>query len=146
MLLKLSGNASGVLTATQIAAGEENNVKIRVYGEKGGLEWQQSDANTLQVKWLDKPAEIWRTGAGYLSSYAQHNTRTPPGHPEGYLEAFANLYRNFAECVEARLEGKQPKPESLDYPGIEEGVRGMAFIENVIASGKSEQKWLDFTV
>ncbi|MBE9667372.1 Gfo/Idh/MocA family oxidoreductase [Mucilaginibacter boryungensis] len=146
VLLKLSGNASGVLTATQIAAGEENNVKIRVYGEKGGLEWQQSDANTLQIKWLDKPAEIWRTGAGYLSSYAQHNTRTPPGHPEGYLEAFANLYRNFAECVEADLEGKQPKPESLDYPGIEEGVRGMAFIENVIASGKSEQKWLDFTV
>jgi predicted dehydrogenase len=146
VLLKLSGNASGVLIATQIAAGEENNVKIRVYGEKGGLEWQQSDANTLQIKWLDKPAEIWRTGAGYLSSYAQHNSRTPPGHPEGYLEAFANLYRNFAECVEAGLEGKPPKPESLDYPGIEEGVRGMAFIENVIASGKSEQKWMDFTV
>jgi predicted dehydrogenase len=146
VLLKLSGGASGVLMATQIAAGEENNVKVRVYGEKGGLEWQQSDANTLQVKWLDKPMEIWRTGAGYLSTYAQHNSRTPPGHPEGYLEAFANLYRNFAECVEAGLEGKQPSAESQDYPGIEAGVRGMAFIENVIASGKSEQKWIDFKI
>jgi predicted dehydrogenase len=146
VLLKLSGGASGVLMATQIAAGEENNVKVRVYGEKGGLEWQQSDANTLQVKWLDKPLEIWRTGAGYLSPYAQHNSRTPPGHPEGYLEAFANLYRNFAECVEAGLEGKQASEQSQDYPGIEAGVRGMAFIENVIASGKSEQKWIDFKI
>ena len=146
VLLKLSNGASGVLMATQIAAGEENNIRIRVYGEFGSLEWQQNDANTLQVKWPDKPMEIWRTGAGYLSSFAQHNTRTPPGHPEGYLEAFANLYRNFAECVVADLEGKQPKPESLDYPGIEDGVRGMAFIETVIASGRSGQKWIDLTI
>jgi predicted dehydrogenase len=146
VLLKLNNNASGVLMATQIAAGEENNVKVRVYGELGGLEWQQSDANTLQVKWLDKPTEIWRTGGGYVSSYAQHNTRTPAGHPEGYLEAFANLYRNFAECVNADIDGTQPKPESLDYPGIEDGVRGMAFIERVIESGKSDQKWIDFTI
>lgn len=146
VLLKLNNGASGVLMATQIAAGEENNIKIRVYGEKGGLEWQQYDANTLRVNWLDKPAEIWRTGTGYVSSFAQHNTRTPAGHPEGYLEAFANLYRNFAECVEAQLEGKTPSPESQDYPGIEDGVRGMAFIENVIASGKSGQKWIDFTI
>jgi predicted dehydrogenase len=146
VLLKLSNGASGVLMATQIAAGEENNIKIRVYGEFGSLEWQQNDANTLQVKWPDKPTEIWRTGAGYLSSFAQHNTRTPPGHPEGYLEAFANLYRNFAECIVADLEGKQPKPESLDYPGIDDGVRGMAFIETVIASGRSEQKWIDLII
>jgi predicted dehydrogenase len=146
VLLKLSNGASGVLMATQIAAGEENNIKIRVYGEFGSLEWQQNDANTLQVKWPDKPMEIWRTGAGYLSSFAQHNTRTPPGHPEGYLEAFANLYRNFAECVIADLEGKQPKPESLDYTGIEDGVRGMAFIETVIASGRSELKWIDLII
>lgn len=146
VLLKLNNGASGVLMATQIAAGEENNVKVRVYGEHGGLEWQQCDANTLQVKWLDKPMEIWRTGAGYTSSFAQHNTRTPPGHPEGYLEAFANLYRNFAECVEAGLKSKQASPESMDYPGITEGVRGMAFIEHVIESGKSEQKWIDLKV
>jgi len=146
VLLKLSGNASAVLMATQIAAGEENNIKIRVYGEHGGLEWQQSDANTLQIKWLEKPSEIWHTGGAYVSIFAQHNTRTPAGHPEGYLEAFANLYRNFAECVEAGLAGTVPAPESLDYPGIDEGVRGMAFIEAVIASGRSTQKWIDFII
>ncbi|MFD2244636.1 Gfo/Idh/MocA family protein [Pontibacter ruber] len=146
VLLKFNNGASGVLIATQVAAGEENNVKIRVYGEHGGVEWQQQDANTLQVKWLDRPTEIWRTGGGYVSTYAQHNTRTPAGHPEGYLEAFANLYRNFALCIKAELEGKQPEPEWQDYPGIEEGVRGMAFIENVVASGKSDKKWLNFTI
>lgn len=146
VLLKFDNGASGVLFATQIAAGEENNVRIRVYGEKGGLEWQQNDANTLILKWVDKPAEILRTGSAYLSSYAKHNTRTPAGHPEGYLEAFANLYRNFALTVKAYLHNATPTEECLDFPGINEGVRGMAFIENVIASGKSDKKWTDFTV
>jgi predicted dehydrogenase len=146
VLLKFNNGASGVLTASQIAAGEENNVKIRVYGEKGGLEWQQSDANTLQIKWADKPAEIWRTGGGYVSSFASHNTRTPAGHPEGYLEAFANLYRNFALSIKADMEGKTAEPEWLDFPGIEDGVRGMAFVENVIASGKSDIKWTKFNI
>jgi predicted dehydrogenase len=146
VLLKFNNGASGVLTASQIAAGDENNVKIRVYGEKGGLEWQQDIANTLLVKWLDKPAEIMRTGGGYVSSFTSHNTRTPAGHPEGYLEAFANLYRNFALSIKADMAGKTPTPEELDYPGIEEGVRGMAFVENVIASGKSDKKWTEFTI
>ena len=146
VLLKLSNGASGVLTATQIAAGEENNVRIRVYGEYGGLEWQQTDANTLLVKWLDRPAEIRRAGTGYVGAAARHNTRTPAGHPEGYLEAFANLYRNFALCLLARDAGTPPLPEALDNPGIEDGVRGMAFIENVIASSRSELKWTAFTV
>ena len=146
VLLKFNNGASGVLTASQIAAGDENNVKIRVYGEKGGLEWQQDIANTLLVKWLDKPAEIMRTGGGYVSSFASHNTRTPAGHPEGYLEAFANLYRNFALSIKADMAGKTPTPEELDYPGIEEGVRGMAFVENVTASGKSDKKWTEFTI
>ncbi|WPU92314.1 Gfo/Idh/MocA family oxidoreductase [Mucilaginibacter sabulilitoris] len=145
-LLKFNNGASGVLTATQIAAGEENNVKIRVYGEKGGLEWHQSDANSLTLMYTDKPMEVWRTGAGYTSSFAQHNTRTPPGHPEGYLEAFANLYRNFALTVKASIAGKTPSPEEQDYPGIKDGVRGMAFIENVIASGKSDKKWTEFSI
>ena len=144
--LKFDNGATGVLFATQIAAGEENNVKIRVYGEKGGVQWQQEDPNTLLVKWLDKPTEIWRAGTGYLSSYAKHNTRTPGGHPEGYLEAFANHYRNFALCVQAQLNGQKPELEWLDFPGIEDGVRGMAFIETVIESGKSKEKWVDFRV
>ncbi|RFM30414.1 gfo/Idh/MocA family oxidoreductase [Deminuibacter soli] len=146
VLLKFNNGATGVLMASQIAAGEENNVKVRVYGEKGGIEWQQQDANTLQVKWLDKPTEIYRTGTGYVSSYAAHNSRTPAGHPEGYLEAFANHYRNFALTVKARRTNNEPKPEWLDFPGIEDGVRGMAFVENVVKSGKSNEKWLPFTL
>ncbi|WP_375418357.1 Gfo/Idh/MocA family protein [uncultured Hymenobacter sp.] len=146
VLLRLTGGASGVLTATQIAAGEENNVRIRVYGEKGGVEWQQVDANTLQVKWPDRPAEIRRTGTGYVGSFARHNTRVPAGHPEGYLEAFANLYRNFALTLQADLAGRPASPEALDFPGLEEGIRGMAFIETVVASSQSSQKWTDFTV
>jgi predicted dehydrogenase len=145
-LLKFNNGATGVLMATQIAAGEENNVKIRVYGEKGGLEWKQEDANSLLVKGLDKPAEIYRTGGGYNSSFAAHNTRVPAGHPEGYLEAFANLYRNFSLTVRAKINGEQPKEEWLDFPSVEEGIRGMAFVENVVESGKSEEKWREFVV
>jgi predicted dehydrogenase len=146
VFLKFENGASGVLMATQIAAGEENNIKIRVYGEKGGLEWKQEDANTLLVKWLDKPAEIYRAGTGYVSSFTKHNARTPAGHPEGYLEAFANLYRNFVLTVSAKMNGEIPKEEWLDFPGTEDGIRGMAFIENVVASGKSNEKWTDFVV
>jgi predicted dehydrogenase len=148
VLMKFDNGATGVLFASQIAAGDENNVKVRVYGEKGGIQWQQDEANTLLVKWLDKPAEILRAGANYgsLSSFALHNSRTPGGHPEGYLEAFANHYRNFALTVRAKANKKKPKPEWLDFPGVEEGVRGMAFIENVVASGKSNTKWTEFAV
>jgi predicted dehydrogenase len=145
VLLKFNNGASGVLTASQIAAGEENNIRIRVYGEKGSLEWQQEDANSLLIRWLDKPMETLRTGSAYLSAYASHNTRVPAGHPEGYLEAFANLYRNFALSVSARESGDEPRAEWLDFPGMEEGVRGMAFIENVIASGKEAGKWRAFS-
>ena len=144
--LKFNNGATGVLMATQIAAGEENNVKIRVYGEKGGIEWKQEDANTLLVKWLDKPTEIYRTGGGYNSSFAAHNTRVPAGHPEGYLEAFGNLYRNFILTVRAKMNGEQPKPEWLDFPSVNEGIRGMAFVNNVIESGQSEEKWKEFVV
>ena len=146
VFMKFDNGASGVLMASQIAAGEENCIKIRVYGEKGGLEWKQEDANTLLIKWLDKPAEIYRAGTGYVSSYASHNARTPAGHPEGYLEAFGNLYRNFVLTVRAKMNGEKPKDEWLDFPGPDSGVRGMAFIENVVASGKSDKKWTDFVV
>jgi predicted dehydrogenase len=145
-LLKYNNGATGVLFASQIAAGEENNVKVRVYGEKGSILWQQEDCNSLIVKWLDKPAEIYRAGTGYLNSFASHNTRTPAGHPEGYLEAFANLYRNFVLTVHAKKNGETPKPEWLDFPGIEDGIRGMAFIENVVKSGKSTEKWMEFKI
>ncbi|HSC52670.1 MAG TPA: Gfo/Idh/MocA family oxidoreductase [Phnomibacter sp.] len=146
VLMKMNNGASVVLMASQIAAGDENCIKIRVYGEKAGIEWKQDDANSLLVKWLDKPAELYRTGGGYNSSFAAHNTRVPAGHPEGYLEAFANLYRNFALTIMAESDGITPKEEWLDFPGVEEGVRGMAFIENVVASSASDKKWTAFEV
>jgi predicted dehydrogenase len=146
VLLKFDNGASGVLVATQIAAGEENNLKIRVYGERGGLEWQQADANSLQLKWLDAPAQIYRAGTAYLGKTAQRNVRVPAGHPEGYLEAFANLYRNFALAIAADSAEGAANPGLSDFPGIEEGIRGMAFIENVIRSGRSDAKWTDFTI
>lgn len=146
VLLKFDNGANGVLIASQIAAGEENALKIRVYGEKGGLEWAQQEPNTLILKWLDEPVQILRTGGHHLSSYASFNSRTPGGHPEGYLEAFGNLYRNFALCLSAGIDGTKPAPEALDFPSVEEGVRGMAFIDNVVKSGLSNEKWIDFKV
>lgn len=142
VLLRFNNGAKGVLHASQISAGEENNIKIYVYGEKGGLEWRQMEPNTLWVKWLDKPTQMYRTGVGDLYPETQAHTRVPAGHPEGYLEAFANLYRNFAQCIKARLDGKDPDPVYTDFPGIEDGVRGMEFIYKVVESSKSEQKWI----
>lgn len=149
VLLKFENGASGVLMASQVAAGEENAIKIRIYGEKGGLEWTHQDPNTLLVKWLDEPTQILRAGSNYtknLSSFATHNCRTPGGHPEGYLEAFGNIYRNFALTLQAKLNGTIPTKEMLDFPGTEDGVRGMAFIDNVVASAQSNEKWTEFVV
>ena len=149
VLLKFNNGAAGVLMASQVAAGEENALKIRVYGEKGGIEWAQHEPNTLLVKWLDQPAQILRAGANYtgvLSSYATNSCRTPGGHPEGYLEAFANIYRNFAQTLGAKIDGTTPSKEALDFPGVEDGIRGMAFIDNVVASSQSDKKWFEHKV
>ena len=149
VLLKFDNGAAGVLMASQVAAGEENALKIRMYGEKGGIEWAQQEPNTLLVKWLDQPTQILRAGVGYkdpLSTFATHNFRTPGGHPEGYLEAFGNIYRNFALTLSAKLDGKQPTKEMYDFPKVEEGIRGMAFIDNVVKSAASKEKWTAFEV
>lgn len=149
VLLRFDNGATGCLMASQVAAGEENALKIRIYGEKGGLEWAQHEPNTLLVKWLDAPTQILRAGGNYgdrLSSYAVLNTRTPGGHPEGYLEAFGNIYRNFARTLSARIDGVDPIPEALDFPTVEDGIRGMAFIDNVVLSSQSEVKWTEHIV
>jgi predicted dehydrogenase len=146
VLLRFDNGATGVLMASQVAAGEENALKIRIYGEKGGIEWAQHEPNTLLVKWLDKPTEIYRAGQPYLSDIAKHNCRTPGGHPEGYLEAFANIYRNFAQSLMAKMNSEQPTEAMLDYPTVDEGVRGMAFIDNVVASNQSDKKWTEFSL
>ena len=149
VLLRMSNGARGVLMASQVAAGEENALKIRIYGEKGGIEWAQHEPNTLLVKWLDQPTQILRAGGNYgdrLSSFATSNCRTPGGHPEGYLEAFANIYRNFAQTLSARIDGTTPTPEMLDFPNTQDGLRGMAFIDNVVASAASAEKWTEYKI
>lgn len=149
VLLRFDNGATGVLMASQVAAGEENAIKIRIYGEKGGLEWAQQEPNSLILKWLDAPMQVLRAGSNYadrLSSFAVQNTRTPGGHPEGYLEAFANIYRNFAKTLSARLDGVAPTEEMLDFPTVEDGIRGMAFIDNVVASSQSDVKWTEHKI
>jgi len=146
VLLRFNNGANGVLIASQIAAGEENALTIRVYGEKGGIEWKQHDPNNLYVKLLDRPLQVYRTGNAYeapytLSSFATHNSRIPAGHPEGLLEAFGNIYRNFVLTVSAKMNGETPTPEMLDFPQVGEGVRGMAFVDRVVESNQSSEKW-----
>ena len=142
VLLRFDNGAKGVLTASQICTGEENALKIKVYGEKGGLEWHQMEPNSLLLKWPDRPTEIFRTGIAILSEAAALHTRVPAGHPEGYIEAFANIYRNFAFAVRAVKEGTLPDPR-YDFPGIQEGVRGMLFIERVVESSSGKAKWVE---
>ncbi len=142
VLLRFDNGAKGVLHASQISAGEENDLNIRIYGEKGGLQWRQMEPNTLVVKWLDKPMEVLRTGVGNLYSAAQEATRIPAGHPEGYLEAFANIYKNVAHCIQARIAGKKPKAVYTDYPTVDDGVRGMQFVKKVVESSKKGARWV----
>jgi predicted dehydrogenase len=134
VLLRFENGAKGVLHASQICNGEENNLNIRVYGEKGGIAWRQMEPNTLTVMYQDKPSTIYRTGWAGLEREAIAHTRIPAGHPEGYLEAFANIYRNFAFCIQARLSGEEVDPLYTDFPSIEDGLRGMNFVEKVVAS------------
>lgn len=151
VLLRFENGAKGVLMASQISAGEENAVRIRIYGEKGGLEWANEDPNNLIIKMLDQPRQLYRTGNAYgapytLSSFATHNTRVPAGHPEGLLESFANIYRNFAATVTAKREGKTPTPEQQDFPTVYDGVRGMAFIDTVVKNNEGTEKWTKFVL
>ncbi len=144
VLLRFAGGAKGVLHASQVSAGCENNLSLRVSGETGGLEWRQTEPNTLLVRSLDGPALVYRTGSGYLCDRAQGASRVPPGHPEGYLEAFANIYREFADDVRAHKDASGPGevgPEASVYPSIEDGVRSMAFVEAVVASSRANAAW-----
>lgn len=142
VLIHFNNGAKGVLSCSQIANGDENNLNIRVYGDKGSIEWHQMEPNTLLHKNQYESTRIIRTGVGTQSDMAKAHIRVPAGHPEGYLEAFANIYRNFARTVRKRMNGEEPNQFDLDFPTIEEGIRGMSFIDAVIASGKSKQKWV----
>ncbi|NBV22217.1 MAG: gfo/Idh/MocA family oxidoreductase [Proteobacteria bacterium] len=148
VLLRFKGGAKGVLHSSQISVGEENNLNIRVYGELGGLEWHQNEPNTMLVKWLDQPMQVYRTANGYLCDAAKAAGRTPPAHPEGYLEAFANIYKNFANAIRAREAGQKLAKTDLanDFPKIEDGVRGMAFIKAVVESSAKNAAWTKLDV
>lgn len=142
ILLRFESGAKGILHASQIAAGEENDLNIRIYGTKGGLQWRQMEPNSLFAKWLDRPTQIFRTGVGELSPEAAAHTRIPGGHPEGYLEAFANIYRNVAFCIQATLKGENPNPIYTDFPTVTDGVRGMEFIIKVVESSNNGATWV----
>ncbi|MBT8218388.1 MAG: Gfo/Idh/MocA family oxidoreductase, partial [Bacteroidia bacterium] len=142
ILLRFDNGAKGILFCSQIAAGEENDLNIRIYGTKAGLEWHQMEPNTLTLKPLSGPMTKLRTGVGDLYQEANIHTRIPAGHPEGYLEAFANISRNFVHCIRSRIEGTEVDEQMTDFPGIDDGVRGMKFIYKAIESGKSESKWV----
>jgi len=139
ILLRLEGGAKGTLVCSQIACGEENRLSLRVYGSEAGLEWHQEEPNTLLYKPARSPWARLRTGHGYLSPAAQAATRVPPGHPEGYLEAFANLYRDFMQDVRRVALGQPPV---RDYPGVEDGLRGLRFVAQAVASSQAGSAWL----
>jgi predicted dehydrogenase len=142
VLLRFEGGAKGVLHASQISNGEENSLKIFIYGELGGLEWHQMEPNTLYYK-SQEGQRLIRPNVGEMSPSAKAHIRLPSGHPEGFFEAFANIYRNFAFAVKAHMDGREADP-LYDFPGVLDGVRGLAFIDTVLASNKSEEKWVKF--
>jgi predicted dehydrogenase len=145
IFLRFTNGARGVLLASQIAVGEENGLRLRVYGEKASLDWSQQEPNTLVMKFNALPSQIIRSGVGEFCANAQAAMRTPAGHPEGYLEAFANIYRNFAAQITAFEAGQACDNNLYDMPGIDEAIRGMAFIEQSVRASQSEQKWHTFS-
>ena len=141
MLLRFSAGARGMLWSSQVAPGNENGLRLRVYGEKAGLDWSQEQPNALLFTPFGEPPQLIRRAGAGASSVAAHASRIPAGHPEGYLEAFAQIYRDVAEQIRARLETRKPDPASLLVPGIADGVRGMRFITAAVASSGANAAW-----
>lgn len=141
MLVRYEGGARGVLYASQISTGDENNLNIRVYGTEASIEWHQEHPNELVVKFAEEPRQIWRRGNSYNGPEASKNTRIPFGHPEGFIEAFANIYVAAAEAISDAVEGRYPRSGGYDFPTVDDGVEGMAFIEAAVASSKENAAW-----
>jgi len=141
ILLHYEKGACGILYASQFSTGEENNLRIRVYGTKGALEWHQEAPNYLWFRTNDGPAQLYRRGNGYLCEAARRATRLPPGHPEAFIEAFANLYANATDTIRAQILGRAPTELELDFPKAIDGARGLAFIESAVESNRSDRKW-----
>ena len=141
MLVRFAGGARGVFMASQVSTGEENGLALRVYGEKGGLSWRQERPDELQLLFPDAPRQTLTRGSPWVSAAAQHATRLPPGHPEGFLEAFANIYRGAGRVIGAALAGTEADPLDRDFPDHMDGARGMRFIECVLKSDARE-RWV----
>ncbi|AQT69281.1 putative oxidoreductase YdgJ [Anaerohalosphaera lusitana] len=143
-LLRFEDGVKGILHATQIATGQENGLSIWVHGENKTIEWHQEEPNALYLKDNEGPMQVWRRGNPYVeevSAAAARGCRIPPGHPEAFIEAMANVYCNFADTIWAKLEGQEADALVSDFPKVGDGVRGMSFIETVMESAKSDQKW-----
>ncbi|MFM2171167.1 MAG: hypothetical protein RI957_1396 [Verrucomicrobiota bacterium] len=141
MLLRYKGGARGVLYASQISTGDENNLNVRIYGTEASIEWHQEHPNELIVKFAEQPRQIWRRGNSYNGPAAQKNTRTPFGHPEAFIEAFANIYCAAAEAITDAILGNPAPAEGYDFPTVDDGVTGMAFIEAAVKSSKNNAAW-----
>jgi predicted dehydrogenase len=141
MLVRYEGGARGVLYASQISTGEENNLNIRVYGTDASIEWHQEHPNELIVKFANAPRQIWRRGNSYNGPEAAKFTRLPFGHPEAFIEAFANIYLAAAEAISDSIAGSYPRVEGYDFPSVDDGVEGMAFIEAAVASSQANAAW-----
>lgn len=140
-LVHYEGGARGIMYASQISVGEENGLRIRVYGTEAGLEWRQENPNYLHVRFADKPEQIYKRGNGYLAPIAVHNSRLPSGHPEAFIEAFANIYRNAGRTIAAKIAGEKPGEFDTDFPTVQDGARGVHFIHAVVNSSK-QRGWL----
>jgi predicted dehydrogenase len=143
-LVRYKGGAKGILFASQISSGDENNLNIRVWGTKGGLEWFQEHPNELVFKCVDQPRQVFRRGNNYLTAIAQQNSRTPFGHQEAFIEAFANVYRAATTAIADEVAGRKPPKGGYDFPTIDDGVEGMAFIHTVVKSARRGAKWVKF--
>ena len=144
ILVNYDSGAKGLYWSSQIAVGHDNGLRIRIYGTKGSLEWAQEDPNYARISYLDKPTEIISRGRDDLYPHAQNYSRIPAGHPEGYFEAFANIYSTFITALNKKLNGESLSEEELDYPGVDEGVQGVKFIEKCVESSKKGAAWIDF--
>jgi predicted dehydrogenase len=143
MMLRFASGARGMLWCSQVASGLENNLRIRVYGDKAGLDWQQENPNYLTFSPLGEPPRLIRRNGYGADAASRAASRIPGGHPEGYLEGFAQLYADVAEQIAARIEGREPDPFSLQVPGVEHGVRGVRFIEAAVRSSQRKAAWVD---
>lgn len=143
-LVRFEGGAKGIIYASQISNGDENNLNIRVYGTKSSIEWHQEEPNELVVKYANAPRKVYRRGNDYLGEAAQANSRTPFAHPEGFIEAFANVYLSIGQAITDKIDGNAPPAEGYDFPDANDGVAGMAFIKASVESSASDQKWIRF--